>query len=151
MPPAFQKTGAGIRQLNLVASVRDLVWRGLRLRTQFPQHRIGEGDGGPLLRLLHQFNAFMDRGMLGNSGEKIQLISGHPQRRTDDHRAHLPQRRCLRRIAVVDGDIVSCRDEPRGRIVASGGPELALELEKRGYGWIEKEPPPRPAGWEARP
>jgi Fe-S cluster assembly ATP-binding protein len=39
-----------------------------------------------------------------------------------------------------------------GRIVASGGPELALELEKKGYGWIEKEPPPRlAAAAEARP
>jgi Fe-S cluster assembly ATP-binding protein len=36
-----------------------------------------------------------------------------------------------------------------GRIVTSGGPELALELEKKGYGWIEKEPPARAA--EARP
>jgi Fe-S cluster assembly ATP-binding protein len=26
-----------------------------------------------------------------------------------------------------------------GRIVRSGGKELALELEKRGYGWIEAE------------
>ncbi|MBN1403257.1 MAG: Fe-S cluster assembly ATPase SufC [Opitutales bacterium] len=26
-----------------------------------------------------------------------------------------------------------------GRIVKSGGPELALELEARGYGWVEKE------------
>jgi len=38
-----------------------------------------------------------------------------------------------------------------GRIVTSGGPELALELEKRGYGWIEKEPSPRHVAWEARP
>jgi Fe-S cluster assembly ATP-binding protein len=37
-----------------------------------------------------------------------------------------------------------------GRIVASGGPDLALELEKRGYGWIEREPP-QPVAWEARP
>ena len=29
-----------------------------------------------------------------------------------------------------------------GRIVKSGGPELALHLEEEGYGWIEKEPPP---------
>jgi Fe-S cluster assembly ATP-binding protein len=29
-----------------------------------------------------------------------------------------------------------------GRIVTSGGPELALELEEKGYGWLEKEPPP---------
>jgi Fe-S cluster assembly ATP-binding protein len=28
-----------------------------------------------------------------------------------------------------------------GRIVHSGGKELALELEERGYGWLEKEPP----------
>ena len=33
-----------------------------------------------------------------------------------------------------------------GRIVLSGGPELALELEKSGYGWLEKEPPPTAAG-----
>ncbi len=26
-----------------------------------------------------------------------------------------------------------------GRIVRSGGPELAIELEERGYGWVEKE------------
>ena len=26
-----------------------------------------------------------------------------------------------------------------GRIVKSGGPELALELEEKGYGWVEKE------------
>jgi Fe-S cluster assembly ATP-binding protein len=39
-----------------------------------------------------------------------------------------------------------------GRIVTSGGPELALELEEKGYGWIEKEPPARVAGApEARP
>jgi Fe-S cluster assembly ATP-binding protein len=28
-----------------------------------------------------------------------------------------------------------------GRIVRSGGKELALELEEKGYGWLEKEPP----------
>ena len=27
-----------------------------------------------------------------------------------------------------------------GRIVKSGGKELALELEEKGYGWVEKEP-----------
>jgi Fe-S cluster assembly ATP-binding protein len=27
-----------------------------------------------------------------------------------------------------------------GRIVRSGGKELALELEREGYGWLEKEP-----------
>jgi Fe-S cluster assembly ATP-binding protein len=32
-----------------------------------------------------------------------------------------------------------------GRIVHSGGKELALELEQRGYGWLEKEPPARGA------
>ena len=38
-----------------------------------------------------------------------------------------------------------------GRIVTSGGPELALTLEEKGYGWIEKEPPPRARAPEARP
>jgi Fe-S cluster assembly ATP-binding protein len=39
-----------------------------------------------------------------------------------------------------------------GRIVKSGGPELALHLEEEGYGWIEKEPPPAaPPARGARP
>jgi Fe-S cluster assembly ATP-binding protein len=33
-----------------------------------------------------------------------------------------------------------------GRIALSGGKELALELEERGYAWLEKEPPPSLAG-----
>jgi Fe-S cluster assembly ATP-binding protein len=32
-----------------------------------------------------------------------------------------------------------------GRIAVSGGKELALELEERGYGWLEKAPPGAPA------
>ena len=32
-----------------------------------------------------------------------------------------------------------------GRIVRSGGKELALELEQKGYGWLESEPPRAPA------
>jgi Fe-S cluster assembly ATP-binding protein len=35
-----------------------------------------------------------------------------------------------------------------GRIVREGGKELALELEEKGYAWLEKEPPsarPQPA------
>jgi Fe-S cluster assembly ATP-binding protein len=27
----------------------------------------------------------------------------------------------------------------RGRVIRSGGKELALELESKGYGWIEEE------------
>jgi Fe-S cluster assembly ATP-binding protein len=37
-----------------------------------------------------------------------------------------------------------------GRIATSGGPELALTLEEKGYGWLEKEPP-RAAAREVRP
>src|SRR6202165_2053924 len=33
-----------------------------------------------------------------------------------------------------------------GQIVRSGGKELALELEERGYAWLEKEPAPARAG-----
>ncbi|HSB60553.1 MAG TPA: ABC transporter ATP-binding protein, partial [Vicinamibacteria bacterium] len=35
-----------------------------------------------------------------------------------------------------------------GRIVRSGGKEMALELEEKGYSWLEKEP--APAGATAR-
>jgi Fe-S cluster assembly ATP-binding protein len=31
-----------------------------------------------------------------------------------------------------------------GQIARSGGKELALELEERGYAWLEKEPAPAP-------
>jgi Fe-S cluster assembly ATP-binding protein len=32
-----------------------------------------------------------------------------------------------------------------GRIVKSGGKEMALELEERGYAWLEKEPATAPS------
>jgi Fe-S cluster assembly ATP-binding protein len=32
-----------------------------------------------------------------------------------------------------------------GRIVKSGGPDLALELEERGYEWLESGKAPAPA------
>ena len=32
-----------------------------------------------------------------------------------------------------------------GRIVRSGGKEMALELEEKGYAWLEKEPAAAPA------
>ncbi len=32
-----------------------------------------------------------------------------------------------------------------GRIAHSGGKELALELEERGYSWLEKEPEEAPS------
>jgi len=38
-----------------------------------------------------------------------------------------------------------------GRIVMSGGKELALELEKKGYAWVEKLGPAAQPGREARP
>lgn len=36
-----------------------------------------------------------------------------------------------------------------GQIVRSGGKELALELEEKGYAWLEKEPAPAPQGASA--
>jgi Fe-S cluster assembly ATP-binding protein len=38
-----------------------------------------------------------------------------------------------------------------GRIVMSGGKELALELEKKGYAWVDKLGPATQPGQEARP
>jgi Fe-S cluster assembly ATP-binding protein len=37
-----------------------------------------------------------------------------------------------------------------GRIVRSGGKELALELEEKGYAWLEKEPPAAVTAGSAR-
>jgi Fe-S cluster assembly ATP-binding protein len=36
-----------------------------------------------------------------------------------------------------------------GQIALSGGKELALELEEKGYAWLEKEPEPKPTGVSA--
>ena len=64
------------------------------------------------------------------SQERAMIVVTHYQRLLDYIRPD--------RVHVMAG----------GRIVTSGGPELALELEQRGYGWIEKEPPA--AAGEAR-
>jgi Fe-S cluster assembly ATP-binding protein len=38
----------------------------------------------------------------------------------------------------------------QGRIVRSGASELALELEQRGYGWLEEAAPASPLGASAK-
>jgi Fe-S cluster assembly ATP-binding protein len=43
-----------------------------------------------------------------------------------------------RLLNYIVPDVVHVLTE--GRIVRSGGRELALELEEKGYGWIEGEP-----------
>jgi hypothetical protein len=64
-------------------------------------------------------------------GKKILRVCGEARRGS----------KCARRAAVIAGAWPS-RRRPRGRIVASGGPELADELENTGYAGYEEDGAP---------
>ncbi|MFN8010714.1 MAG: Fe-S cluster assembly ATPase SufC [Holophagaceae bacterium] len=85
---------------------------------------------GPKLAILDELDSGLDVDALRIVGEAVNgmkakdraiLLVTHYQRLLD----HIP----AERIHVLAG----------GRIVKSGGPELALEIEKQGYDWITQE------------
>jgi len=55
----------------------------------------------------------------------------------DPHRAMIVVTHYQRLLNYIVPDFVHVMVD--GRIVRSGGPDLALELEEKGYGWIEDE------------
>ncbi|HET9597616.1 MAG TPA: Fe-S cluster assembly ATPase SufC [Anaeromyxobacteraceae bacterium] len=97
----------------------------------------------PRLAILDEIDSGLDIDALRTVADGVNALRGNA-------RAFVVVTHYQRLLDYIKPDHVHVMSA--GRIVTSGGPELALTLEEKGYGWIEKEPPPRPpAGREARP
>ena len=84
--------------------------------------------------------AILDETDSGLDIDALKVVANGVNTLRGPDRAFLVITHYQRLLNYIVPDFVHVLSE--GRIVRSGGKELALELEAKGYGWIEKEPAP---------
>jgi Fe-S cluster assembly ATP-binding protein len=89
--------------------------------------------------LLEPRLAILDETDSGLDIDALRVVASGVNHLRGANRAMLVITHYQRLLDYIVPDFVHVLSE--GRIALSGGKELALELEERGYGWIEKEPP----------
>lgn len=86
--------------------------------------------------------AILDETDSGLDIDALRIVADGVNQLRGPERAILLVTHYQRLLNYIKPDVVHVLYD--GRIARSGGPELALELEARGYGWIEKEPDGEP-------
>jgi len=89
--------------------------------------------------LLEPRLAILDETDSGLDIDALRVVASGVNHMRSEGRAMLVITHYQRLLDYIVPDFVHVLAE--GRIAHSGGKELALELEARGYGWLEKEPP----------
>ncbi len=84
----------------------------------------------PALAILDETDSGLDIDALKDVSEGVNALR-------DSNRAFLLVTHYQRLLNYIRPDVVHVLS--KGRIIRSGGPELALELEEKGYGWIDQE------------
>ncbi len=102
----------------------------------------GEKKRSEILQLavLEPRLAILDETDSGLDIDALKIVAGGVNALRDPERAIIVVTHYQRLLSYIIPDTVHVL--VAGRIVASGGPELALELEEKGYGWVETEPEP---------
>ncbi len=89
--------------------------------------------------------AILDETDSGLDIDALRIVASGVNRLRSPERAMIVVTHYQRLLNYIVPDVVHVLVE--GRIVRSGGKEMALELEERGYAWLEREPgaapPPR--------
>jgi len=81
--------------------------------------------------------AVLDETDSGLDIDALKIVSAGVNSLRSEDRSFLVITHYQRLLNYIVPDRVHCL--VNGRIVKSGGPELALELEEKGYGWLERE------------
>jgi Fe-S cluster assembly ATP-binding protein len=90
----------------------------------------------PLLAVLDETDSGLDI-------DALRIVAGGVNRLRGPERAMIVVTHYQRLLNYIVPDFVHVLVD--GRIVKSGGKEMALELEEKGYAWLEKEPTAAPA------
>ena len=91
------------------------------------------------MALLDPTLAILDETDSGLDIDALRIVAGGVNQLRSPERSMLVVTHYQRLLNYIVPDFVHVLVE--GRIVRSGGKELALELEEKGYAWLEKEPP----------
>lgn len=99
----------------------------------------GEKKRNELLQmmLLEPTLCILDETDSGLDIDALQVVADGVNKLRDPNRSFIVVTHYQRLLDYIVPDFVHVLSD--GKIVKSGGKELALELEKEGYGWIEKE------------
>ncbi len=87
--------------------------------------------------------AILDETDSGLDIDALRIVAGGVNRLRSPERAMIVVTHYQRLLNYIVPDFVHVLVD--GRIVRSGGKEMALELEEKGYSWLEKEPAAAPA------
>ena len=87
--------------------------------------------------------AVLDETDSGLDIDALRIVAGGVNRLRSPERAMIVVTHYQRLLDHIVPDFVHVLVD--GRIVTSGGKEMALELEQRGYAWLEKEPAAAPS------
>ncbi len=87
--------------------------------------------------------AILDETDSGLDIDALRIVASGVNRLRGPERAMIVVTHYQRLLNYIVPDFVHVLVD--GRIVRSGGKEMALELEEKGYAWLEKEPAPAPA------
>ncbi len=125
---------------------------GVEMDEKFLHRAINEGfSGGEKKRneilqmsLLEPKLAVLDETDSGLDIDALRIVADGVNRLRGPDRAMIVITHYQRLLEYIVPDRVHVLAE--GRIATSGGKELALELEKKGYGWLEVEPEGASAG-----
>ena len=95
------------------------------------------------MALLDPRLAILDETDSGLDIDALRIVAGGVNQLRSPERSMIVVTHYQRLLNYIVPDFLHVLVE--GRIALSGGKELALELEERGYAWLEKEPPPASA------
>ena len=120
--------------------------KAVGMKEEFLYRSVNEGfSGGEKKRnevlqmaLLEPKLAILDETDSGLDIDALRIVADGINRLRSPERAMIVITHYQRLLEYIVPDFVHVLAE--GRIVRSGGRELALELEERGYGWIERAP-----------
>ena len=123
----------------------------VEIETDLVNRPVNEGfSGGEKKRneifqmaLLDPTLAVLDETDSGLDIDALRVVAGGVNALRSPDRGMILVTHYQRLLTYIVPDFVHVLVE--GRIVRSGGKDLALELEERGYAWLEKEPAPAPA------
>lgn len=141
-----QRKHNGLDELDAVAFLK-LIRERMKLvemKPDFLKRGVNEGfSGGEKKRneilqmaMLEPKLAILDETDSGLDIDALKIVAGGVNALRNDDRAIILVTHYQRLLDYIKPDFVHVL--AHGRIVKSGGPELALQLEKEGYGWIEE-------------
>lgn len=141
-----QRKHNGLDELDAVAFLK-LIRERMKLvemKPDFLKRGVNEGfSGGEKKRneilqmaMLEPKLAILDETDSGLDIDALKIVAGGVNALRNEDRAIILVTHYQRLLDYIKPDFVHVL--AHGRIVKSGGPELALQLEKEGYGWIEE-------------